>query len=344
MAITMQVPVIFTTDKCTTPQELQLIREMGIDNVDLNFGLEFCNETDLTRILTHLKHYGLTAGNLSCMPLQKNKSIILGCEDRDEQIDLFNNLVRLAAKVNVPLVSVAWQPNGILRSGRVVCDCSYGAVTGYADMAEIDGRDNANDRAYDADEIWDNFKYFLDKVMPVCKENNVRLALHPNDPPVPILAGVASLIYNVECYRKAFALDDTGLLTMKMCVGCWLEGGDAFGDLMSDIEEFVSRKRVSVVHFRNVSGTMPVFYETLAEDGYANMYDIMKQFVKCGYDGVMSVDHVFSPARGNENETLQYVVVALNQDENDNPTMRYAYPTGYAKGLLHAAERELGKR
>ena len=340
MAITMQVPVLFTEKNRTSDEELQLIREMGIDNVDLNFGYEYCSEEGMKEILSCLSKFGLTPGNLSCMPLQKNRPIILAEENRDEEIKKFNDLIVLAEKVNVPLVSVAWQPDGILRTGRVSCDCSYGALTGYADMEEIGKREPLHGREYSLEEVWDSFDYFLKKTIPNCEAHGVQMALHPNDPPVPMLAGSASLIYRSEDYRRAFKLADSKCLTMKMCIGCWLEGGESFGNLMDDIEEFVKEDRVSIVHFRNVSSTLPSFYETLAEDGYGNMYAIMKQLLRSGFEGYMSVDHVFSaPEAKKENDG--YVITALNQDRTEKPVIRYAYPTGYAKGLMHAAEQEL---
>lgn len=344
MPITMQVPVIFTNKgaaadndpkfvNCavkgsTSDEELQLIREMGIENVDLNLDYASSNYVSLTAILNRLDCFGLKAGNLSCMPLQKNKLIDLGLEGRDKEIEKFNAFVELANKVNVPIVSVAWQPNGILRSGRTVLPTSHGGISGYVDMNEINQREAVNGRVYSKEEIWDNFAYFLKKVLPVCEANGVRIVLHPNDPPVSCLAGVGSLIDSTADYNHAFKLaNESKALAMKMCIGCWLEGGDSFGDLMNDIEDFTRRDKIAVVHFRNVSSTLPYFEETLAEDGYADMYQIMKQFVKCGYHGLMSVDHVFDP-----------------HDKNGNHTTGYAYPTGYAKGLLHAAESELGLR
>jgi len=348
MPITMQVPVIFADNAQTTDAELQLIREMGITNVDLNFGLAQCSEQGVRDILARLARFGLVAGNLSCMPLQKNPSIILGRDDRDEHIERFRDLVRIAAAVGVPVVSVAWQPNGILRTGRAACELSHGGLTGYVEQAEVEARPAANGREYSADEIWDNFAYFLERTVPLCEELGVRMALHPNDPPIPSLAGAASLIWRTSDYNRAFALaGESPALAMKMCVGCWLEGGEAFGNLMDDIADFTRRNKIAVVHFRNVSATLPNFTETLAEDGYANMYRIMRRFVECGYEGLMSVDHVFSDAAQNEGRGTDrpgYVIVALDQDATSNPTMRYAYPTGYAKGLLHAAECELGLR
>lgn len=323
MPVKVQIPVRMGH----SDQELAFIREMGIRWLNMNVMPADANYETLSREMERLAKYDLAISDLACPPLQKNPSIILGRSDRDEQIEQFCNFVRLSAKVGVRIVSVAWQPNGIFRTGRAPGRFTRGGVSAYADLKEIEARPISNDRIYGADEIWDTFGYFLDRVLPVCEEQGVRLALHPNDPPVASLGGVASLIYNTACYDRAFALaHNSPALGMKLCVGCWLEGGEQFGDLMKDIERFCAAGRVLVVHFRNVSSTLPCFEETLCEDGYANMYAIMKQFVRCGFDGYMSIDHAFdgSPAMG-------------------GMLGAFAYPTGYLKGLLYAAEQELQK-
>ena len=131
----------------------------------------------------------------------------------------------------------------------------------------------------------------------------------------------------MDGYRKAFAMDLDGIVGCKLCVGCWLEGGDKFGDLISDIREMQAQDRIVSVHFRNVTSPIPVFEEVLSEDGYANMFEIMKAFVETGYDGPISIDHAF--------QGYQSTGGRLGSQ---------AYPTGHMKGMLHAIEYQLGKR
>lgn len=321
MGINVQMPI----GGNMTDEELAFIREMGVEWVDLNVDRQGCGYEALAAQQRRLASFGLKVGSVSCGPLQKNPAIDLGWPERDGEIAAFVDHIRAAGRAGVPVVSVAWQPNGILRTGWAPGAHTRGGTAAYADMEEILARPDANGRSYTEAEIWDNFARFLERTVPVCEEAGVRMALHPNDPPVARLAGVPSLIYNTECYRRAFVLaGDSPALGMKLCVGCWLEAGEAFGDLMADIREFCARDKVLVVHFRNVSAPMPYFEETLAEDGYADMYAIMKQFVACGYGGFMSVDHAF---RGHPSV--------------GGGTAAFAYPTGYLKGLLHAAQREL---
>lgn len=225
----------------------------------------------------------------------------------------------------IPICSLAWQPDGAVRSYKRVGQYTRGSVSGIVDMTEIEKRELSHGRIYSEEEIWDNFKYFLDRTLPVCEKAGVKMALHPNDPPTACVMGVSSLIYNSEGFKRAFELaGNSPYLGMKLCVGCWLEAGDAFGNLMEDIRYFVELGKVLAVHFRNLSAPMPYFEEVLLEDGYADMYRIMKQLVRYGCDALISVDHV-----------------AHGVPEFGGMAGAYGYSTGYMKGLLYAAEREI---
>jgi mannonate dehydratase len=165
------------------------------------------------------------------------------------------------------------------------------------DLDEMLQRPFTHGRAYSEDEIWDNYTYFIRQMMPVCAEAGVRLALHPNDPPSPQpLGGIPCLIHSFDTYKRAFAIADSvgtgqAALGMEFCCGCWLEGGAGFGDIFEGIRTFTAEDRILIVHFRNVTAPLPVFTETFLDNGYADMYAIMKTFVQAGYRGTMILDH-----------------------------------------------------
>lgn len=318
----------------TTDEALAFIREMGIEWVELNAKEEDCEPENLAAIVERLKRFDLAICLVSVNSLQKNDIIDLNLTEkngkevsRDVEIEKFNKFVRNVATAGIDVVSVAWQPTGIKRSGRKPGKYTRGGVSAYADMEQIEAMPDDYPRQYSEEEVWENFKYFLEKITPTCKECGVRIALHPNDPPVPSLCGVGSLIWNMDGYRKAIAMDPAGVVGVKLCVGCWLEGGEKFGDLLSDIKELQEQNRIVSVHFRNVSSTIPYFEETLSEDGYANMYEIMKQFIVTGYEGPISIDHAFK-----------------GYESMGGMTGAFAYPTGHMKGMMHAIEISLGKR
>lgn len=311
-----------------TDEQMEFIREMGVSYLAVNFTLDDTNYDSVARLKERAAKYELTIADGGCPKLFKNPSIHLALPDRDEAIEAYNAFIRVLGKAGIPGGYIVWQPNGIFRTKRAAGEHTRGGASMIANMYEIKSRPIANDRIYGEKEIWDNFKYFIDRALPVCEKSNVRMALHPNDPPVSSLGGVHSLIYRTEDYKRAFELaNNSPYLGMKMCIGCWLETGKDFGNLMDDIKYFCEKGKILCVHFRNVSSTIPYFEETLAEDGYADMYAIMKQLVKCGYDGTINIDHAFT-----------------GQESMGGMLGSSAYPTGYMKGLLAAAEREVNSK
>ena len=321
MSMKPQIPVRMAESDDT----LSFIRQMGIEYVSLSLKPEELNAADIRAQQERLAEFGLHVSDATCNELQKNKSIHLNLPDRDRQIERFLRMLEVFGETQIPFTSIAWQPNGILRTDHRIGKHTRGGVSSYCDQNEIMKRPNAEDRVYGEEEIWENFQYFLDRVIPAAEAAGVRMALHPNDPPLACMAGIPSLIYNTECYRKAFQMaKGSHALGMKLCVGCWLEGGDAFGDLMKDIQEFCEDDRILCVHFRNVDRPLPVFEETLAEDGYADMYAIMKQLVRFKCDAVISIDHGFRPMEG-----------------FGGMAGSFCYPTGFMKGLMWAAQKEI---
>lgn len=310
------------------PEEgLAFIQQMGIRYISLMLKPEELTDSFLAAQQERLAKYDLEISDAFCTPLQKNKSIHLGLPDRDQQIEKFNQMLAVLGRAKIPFTSIAWQPDGILRTDWRVGEHTRGGMSMYCDQAEILAKPLSAQREYSEEEIWDNFQYFMDRVLPTAEKYQVAMALHPNDPPLACMTGVPSLIWNTQCYERAFAAaHGSPLLGMKLCVGCWLEAGDAFGDLLEDIKTYSAQGRILCVHFRNVSAPLPVFEETLAEDGYADMYAIMKQLVASDCDAVISIDHAFRPLPG-----------------MGGMTGAAAYATGYMKGLWEAARRELSK-
>ncbi len=310
-----------------TDEQLLFIKQMGVKYVYVIFKDEHTDYDSVMKFKDRLDKFGLEVTDAGNVHIYKNDKIHLGLPGRDEAIEAYNKFNLILGKAGIPVVYMTWEPNQVLTTKFAVSTCTRGGVGRLVDIEELKTHPYTHGRLFTKEEMWDNFKYFLDRVLPVCEEANLKIALHPNDPPVDCLCGISNLITSAADYRHAFELaGNSPYLGMKMCIGCWLEGGEHFGNLMEDIKYFVENKKVFVVHFRNVSATVPYFEETLLEDGYMDMYEVMKQFVRCDYDGVIHVDHV--PVWG-------------GSVGGENPS--WAYSTGYMKALLNCAKAELNK-
>jgi mannonate dehydratase len=180
-------------------------------------------------------------------------------------------------------------------------------------------------RKYTDDEIWENFKYFIQAVAPVAEEAGVRIGIHPDDPPVPELAGVPRCIFsNFEGYRRALEIANSPNVGICLCVGCWLEGGDLMGkDVLDTIRYFGEQKKLFKVHFRNVNAPLPHFVETFIDDGYMDMYQVMKALREVDFDGVIIADHI--PMMTND------------------PRVGTAFTIGYIKALVERVNAEVGE-
>lgn len=323
---------------------LQYLEQMGMDCCYAWVDKEQANYEFLARLRERAEKYHLRLFNIGSLELAKPAAIHLGLPERDQCIEEFHKFLHVLGKVGIPTTTITWEPDNVLSTtmdGRMAvkrsqkgqgntkgyyCTVTRGnAPTRYVDAAVIEKQPPTRGIYVSRDEIWENFKYFADRSVPEAEESRVRICLHPNDPPLETNLGVGTLIASAEDYRKVFEYTDSDYFGMEFCCGCWLEGGtEKFGDIFSCIKEFVGAGKVSIVHFRNVSSPLPVFTETFIDDGYANMYRIMKCFVDAGYNGSLLYDHTPVMADG------------------AGLTAANAYVVGYIKGVLHAAETEAG--
>ncbi|MEI8219912.1 MAG: mannonate dehydratase [bacterium] len=140
------------------------------------------------------------------------------------------------------------------------------------------------------EQLWSRFKWFLDELVPVAEEAGVRLALHPDDPPLEQLRGTARLVWKPELYRKVFDLHPSHANAAEFCQGTISEMVGEM-DVYEAIETYTAAKKIAYVHFRNVKGKVPNYYEMFVDDGDVDMIQALRLYHKHGYDGVLIPDH-----------------------------------------------------
>jgi mannonate dehydratase len=274
--------------------ELLFARQLGVDCVYTWIKTQQRTYEYLARLRERVESHGLRLYNVGNMDVAKNDKIHLALPGRDQAIADFQAFVRDLGRAGIGVTTFTWEPTQVWSSAPGE---TRGAQARAVDLDEMLRRPYTHGRAYSSDEIWDNYTTFIRQIMPVCAEARVRLALHPNDPPSPEpLGGIPCLIHSFDTYKRAFAIADSGAasgarLGMEFCCGCWLEGGVGFSDIFEGIRAFTAEDRILIVHFRNVTAPLPSFVETFLDNGYADMYRVMKTFVQAGYRGTMILDH-----------------------------------------------------
>lgn len=274
--------------------ELRFAHQLGVDCVYTWVRPEQRHYDYLARLRERVEAHGLRLYNVGAIAVAKNDRIHLALPGRDQAIAEFQAFVRDLGRAGIGVTTFTWEPTQVWSSAPGE---SRGAQARAVDLAEMLRRPFTHGRAYSEDEIWANYTYFIRQMMPVCAEAGVRLALHPNDPPSPQpLGGIPCLIHSFDTYRRALTIADSvgtgkAALGMEFCCGCWLEGGAGFGDIFAGIRAFTADDRILIVHFRNVTAALPTFTETFLDNGYMDMYRVMKTFVQVGYRGTMILDH-----------------------------------------------------
>lgn len=137
--------------------------------------------------------------------------------------------------------------------------------------------------------LWERLERFLREILPVAEEAGVELALHPDDPPMPMLRGTPRLVYQPELYQKLIDLNPSPANKLEFCMGSIQEMTN--GNLYDAIERYASQGRVSYVHFRNVRGKVPCYDEVFMDEGDIDMLYALTLFKKHHFDGVMIPDH-----------------------------------------------------
>ncbi len=138
-------------------------------------------------------------------------------------------------------------------------------------------------------ELWERFEYFLSQIIPVAEEAGVVMALHPDDPPLPELRGTARLVYQPQLYQKVFDLAPSPMNQAEFCLGTLMEMTGC--DIYETVEQYAAQNKLAYVHFRNVRGKVPSYYEVFIDEGDTDMIRILRILYKHNYQGVLIPDH-----------------------------------------------------
>ena len=139
------------------------------------------------------------------------------------------------------------------------------------------------------EQLWSRMTWFLQELLPVAEESNVRLALHPDDPPVPELRGAARLVYQPNMYPRVMNIKQSRSNAIELCLGTVAEMSE--GDIYQLVDEQSRQGNIAYIHFRNVKGKVPHYDEVFIDEGDVDMIRLLRILHKNAYDGVLIPDH-----------------------------------------------------
>lgn len=318
-----------------TDEQIQYAAQLGCDGVvsSVQSGRDsgYLAYADQVRLKSKVESYGLSLEGFSTPPWHLCYKWMLGLPGRDQQIEEFQTLIGQMGAAGVRLLVFNMHALRFYRTSNNASERAGARSTSFewarvADAPLMTGGPStdwrlipvSHRRPISDKEMWDNYTYFVQTVLPAAEKAGVKLALHPDDPQVPVLAGVARIMRSPEALRRALSIAPSDNLGIKFCVGCWSQMG---ADVVSEIHYFCSQNKVFLVDYRNVRGSVDLFQETFLDNGQEDMAAVMRALVEAGYEGPIGPDHA----------------VHLIGD-NPRGDRYWAYAIGYMRALLQVLE------
>lgn len=305
--------------------DLLFLRQIGAEYVSVASTPDLRTADGFKQIKKRYADAGIIVWNIGNTSVHNMPEVTLNLAGRDRKIEEYKQYLRNLSEAGIYYTTYAHMGNGIWSSGRA---SSRGASAREFDLASPnkqgvwDGvvfkEPLSHGREFSRDEIWENYTHFIRQVAPVAEEAGVRIGIHPDDPPVPVLAGVPRCIFSsFDGYRKAMDIANSPNVGLCLCCGTWLEGGRQItGKDPEEMIRYFGAQKVWKIHFRNVSGPLPHFVETFMDNGYYDMYRIMKALRDVSFDGIVILDHSPGMVGGGNAQTsygFAYMRALLNR-------------------------------
>jgi mannonate dehydratase len=272
-------------------------------------------EAQIRQIKDRVESFGLRIG---IMMLHDFRDVILGRSGRDAAIENVQQSIRVAGRVGIPTV-----------------EYNFYALRAMGGYGKKEGRGGSIYASHDADrnkelkplpdvgehsetDLWSRYTYFLKAIIPVAEQAGVKMAVHPNDPPVPVFRGTAQILGSIDGLKRLVDIVPSPANGITLDTGVTREMGF---DPIEMIRYFGKRKQINHIHFRNVITEVPrlKYTEVYLDEGQVDMLAALKALAEVGYSNMIYPDHV----------------PGIPGDEGSR--IGWAYAVGHIKALMRAA-------
>ncbi len=281
-------------------------------------------EWDYDEILSvkkDIEQYGLTLDVIES--LNVHEDIKLGLPSRDEYIEKYNNTLKKLSKAKIKTVCYNFMPvfdwtrsdlayelddgstalsynDDIVKKMNPanmfdsVTESSKGYTLPGWEVEKLKSKITPLFEQYaevDSEKLWKNLEYFLKAVIPVAEEYDIRMAIHPDDPPWDIY-GLPRIITGEKNIDRFLSLVDSPYNGISLCTGSL--GADPHNDLPAMIRKYGAQKRIHFAHIRNLKFTGDrIFHEAphISSEGSIDLFDVVKAYHDTGFTGPVRPDH-----------------------------------------------------
>ncbi|TWT81591.1 Mannonate dehydratase [Planctomycetes bacterium CA13] len=285
--------------------------DQPVGNVELGWGLaggtpdEAWSVTSLKALKAEINDAGLELEAIENFDPAHWHDILLDGPQKEAQMERLMGIIRSVGEAGIPVFGYNFSLAGV--AGRhSFTDARGGAKTvGMRGIDQINNTPVPNgmvwNMVYDPnapvgelpqishDELWRRLEWFLKELVPVAEQAGVRLAAHPDDPPLDYVRGQPRLVYQPDMYQRLLDIVPSHHNALEFCLGTLSEMTE--GDINEVCERYVKQGDVAYIHFRNVRGKVPHYTETFIDEGQIDMRRIMEILKKNQFEGVIIPDH-----------------------------------------------------
>ena len=285
-----------TTSSDFSEESLQFARQLGVTHLKVDAGKLMDDHqrgpVQLPKLLEQkrrIEAYNLRIG-VALLPQgagSQHWNIRLGRPGREKEIEDVCRSIEILGKEDIPVVEYVFNLAAVFGSESKPSGRG-GAIVRHFDYAKAGQSPPEPGFEAGAEDVWERITYFLERVVPVAESANVKLACHPDDPPVPTLKGETRVLGSMEGMKRLIEIVPSEANCLNFCQGTVAEMGV---DVMEAIRYFGSRGKIQHVHFRNVKGSVPRFEESFIDDGDVDMLQALRTYKEVGYTGTIMPDH-----------------------------------------------------
>jgi len=293
-AANVQWPVTFGADRpkiCVgmgagDKKMMRQYKQVGVDYVLMGGPKVPWTEQSLKEIMDPFKEEGLTVIN---MMIGGNQNIIYGREGREQELRNIQDSIVAAGKAGLPVIEYNFYAHRLMAGYYEVLARGESGVTAF-DYERAGSMPPDEVQLMTAETLWENITWFLKGVIPVAEKAGVRLALHPNDPPIPIAHGHAQIMATFNDWKRLIEIVDSPSNGMTFDCGVSREIGE---DPVQVLNYLGSRDRVNHMHYRNVTVQKPYvkYEEVFFDEGVVNMFEVMREVFRVGYKYGLYPEH-----------------------------------------------------
>ena len=309
-------------------RSLRRVKQLGVTGVSMagldTGGLETWTDQSLKRHIDRASEADLELRNVMFNPSSR---VRFGEEGRDEDIETINQAIRIAGRQGLPVMEYNFYAHRVVEGYRVVPGRGGSGLMDFNYRRVKDLPPLVGERKHSLSEMWDNVTYFLKAVIPVAEEANVRLALHPNDPPAPVSRGSGQIMSTLEGWKKFTDIIPSPFNGITFDCGVTKELGH---DPVEVCRYFGQRDQINHVHFRNVVSRVPNldYTEVWIDEGQVDMFAVMSELVRQKYPRLIYPEH---PPVNDADTEFPFDGISATTYTG------FAYTVGYARAMMQAA-------